>query len=58
MYEASLICSTTLTYMPTQYEEKENILPQQHTEIGFGNNAPIHLPNRTTWTARHKRCYN
>ena len=33
MYEASLSCSPTQTYMPTQYEEKENILPQQHTEI-------------------------
>ena len=33
MYEASLICSPTQTYMPTLYEESENILPQQHTGI-------------------------
>ena len=33
MYEASLRCSLTLTYMPTQYEKKEHILSQQHTGI-------------------------
>ena len=33
MYEAILSCSPTQTYMPTQYEGKENILPQQHTVI-------------------------
>ena len=33
MYEASLICSTTLTYTPTQNEKQEHILPQQHTRI-------------------------
>ena len=33
MYEASLICITTLTYMPTQKEKKEHFLPQQHMRI-------------------------
>ena len=33
MYEASLICSPTLTYMPTPDEQPEHILPQQHTSI-------------------------
>ena len=33
MYESSLSCSHTQTYMPTQYEKKENILPQQQTRI-------------------------
>ena len=33
MYEAILRCSPTLTYMPTQYENQEHILPQQHTRI-------------------------
>ena len=33
MYEASLICSPILTYMPTPDEQPEHILPQQHTGI-------------------------
>ena len=33
LYEASLSCSTTLTYMTRQYEKQEHILPQQHTII-------------------------
>ena len=33
MYGASLSYSPTQTYMPTQYKEKENILPQQHKGI-------------------------
>ena len=33
MYEAILSCSPTLTYMPTEYEKKENIFLQQHTRI-------------------------
>ena len=33
MYESSLSCSPTLTYMPTQNEQQEHILPQQHTGI-------------------------
>ena len=33
MYEASLSCSLTLTYMPTYNEEQEHILPQKHTRI-------------------------
>ena len=33
MYEASLSFSPTQTYIPSQYEEKEHILPQQHTGI-------------------------
>ena len=33
MYEASLSYSPTQTYMPTQYKEKENTLPQQHKGI-------------------------
>ena len=33
MYEASLSCSPTQTYMPTLYEENENSLPQQYTGI-------------------------
>ena len=33
MYEASLICSPTLTYMPTQIYKQEHILPQQLTGI-------------------------
>ena len=41
MYEASLSCSTTKTYMPTLYEENENSLPQQHT--GIVDSGAIHL---------------
>ena len=41
MYEASLICSTTQKYMPTLYEEKENILPQHHT--GIVDSGATHL---------------
>ena len=33
MYEASLICSPTQTYVPKISEENENSLPQQHTRI-------------------------
>ena len=33
MYESSLSCSPTQTYIHTQYDEKENILLQQHTGI-------------------------
>ena len=33
MYEASLSCSPTLTYMPTQNEKQKHILPNQHTGI-------------------------
>ena len=33
MYEASLSCSPTLKYMPTQNEKQEHTLPQQHTRI-------------------------
>ena len=33
MYEAILSCSPTLTYTPTQNEQQEHILPQQHTVI-------------------------
>ena len=33
MYEYSLSCSPTLTYMTTPDEKQENILPQQHTVI-------------------------
>ena len=33
MYEDSLSFSPTQPYMPTKYDEQENILPQQHTGI-------------------------
>ena len=41
MYEASLSCSPTLTYMPTQNEKQEHILPQQHT--GIVDSGATHL---------------
>ena len=41
MYEASLSCSPTQTYMPKIYEENENILPQQHT--GIVDSGATHL---------------
>ena len=33
IYEASLSCSPTLTYIPTPDEQQEHILPQKHTGI-------------------------
>ena len=33
IYEASLSCSPTLTYMPTQNENQEHNLPKQHTVL-------------------------
>ena len=33
MYEASIICSPTLTYLPTSEEQQVHIIPQQHTSI-------------------------
>ena len=33
LYEASLICSPTLTYIPTQDKPQGHILPQQDTSI-------------------------
>ena len=33
MYEASLSCSPTLTYMPNTDDQREHILPRQHTGI-------------------------
>ena len=41
MYEASLSCSSTLMYMPTQNEQQEHILPQQHT--GIVDSGETHL---------------
>ena len=41
MYEASLSCIPTLTYMPTQNEKQEHILPQQHT--GIVDSGATHL---------------
>ena len=43
MYEASLSCSSTQMYMPTQYEGKENILPQQHTVIVDSGATHLHI---------------
>ena len=46
MYEASLICIPTQTYMPTRYEENENIPPQQHTGIVDSGETHIYIyPN-------------
>ena len=33
MYEASLSCSPTLTYMPTPENQQVHIVPRQHTGI-------------------------
>ena len=41
MYEASLSCIPTLTYMPTPDEQQEHILPQQHT--GIVDSGATHL---------------
>ena len=41
MYEASLRCSPTLMYMPTQNEQQEHILPQQH--MGIVDSGATHL---------------
>ena len=41
MYEASLSCSPKLTYIPTQYEKQEHILPQQQT--GIVDSGATHL---------------
>ena len=41
MYEASLSCSPTQSYIPKTYEENENSLPQQHT--GIVDSVATHL---------------
>ena len=41
MYEASLSCSPTLTYMSTKNEKQEHILPQKHT--GIVDSGAMHL---------------
>ena len=41
IYEASLSCSTTHTYIPKIYKENENSLPQQHT--GIVDSGATHL---------------
>ena len=41
MYEASLIFSPTLTYMPTSEEQQRHILPRQH--MGIVDSGATHL---------------
>ena len=43
MYEASLSCSPTLTYMTTLDEKQEHILPQQHTGIVYSGATHLYI---------------
>ena len=46
MYEASLSCSPTQTYVPKIYEENENSFPQHHTAIVDSGATHIYIaPN-------------
>ena len=43
IYEASLRCSPTLTYMPTPHELQEHIPPQQHTGIVYSGATHLYI---------------
>ena len=48
MYESSLRCSPTLTYMPTSDEQQEHILPQQHTCIVYVGATNLYIAPSAT----------
>ena len=43
MYEASLSCSPTLTYMPTPNYQQEHILPKKHTGIVYSGATHLYI---------------